>query len=73
MRRRLLVVAAGTLLAGAVGASPAWARADTTATEICGGATTAVVDTHAGTSLEFADTHFNRVAGVVLGMTCSTS
>src|SRR5436309_2004776 len=70
MKRRICVVVTGSALVGVLGTAPAWARADHTATETCGGATTAVVDAHAGSSLNAADVKFNQVAGLVLGMTC---
>jgi hypothetical protein len=73
MKRRICVVLTGSALVGALGIAPAWARADNTATETCSGVTTAVVDAHAGSSLNDADAKFNQVAGQVLGLTCSTS
>ena len=73
MKRRVITVLVGVTLASAVGAAPAWARADSTATETCNGTTTAVVDANAGPSLNFADGKFNQVAGVVLDFYCHTS
>jgi hypothetical protein len=73
MKHRTLAVGAGVALATVLSTTPAWARADSpTATETCGGATTAVVDGHAATSLEAADQQFNFHVTPVLGISCDT-
>jgi hypothetical protein len=76
MRRRLMTVVLGVLLVGVVNMGSAWARADTTATEVCTDNSTGTVvlittiDLNALDAFRLSDSFVNATP---LGVTCVTN